>query len=105
MKFSNLFHLVEDAQEISSMFESVETPDQMVSALERLKKHPSEVLEIVQSLRLSTEAVLEDVIEPGGVVGGDIPDDFEDNLLEEISNDNEGVGKNEKAPETAQTGK
>jgi hypothetical protein len=106
MKFRNLFNLVEDAQEVTTIFESVETPEQMVSALERLKKHPLEVLEILQSLRLSTEAVLEDALDPGGTIGeGDIPDDFEDSLMEEISNNNEGVANDEKAPEAPAAGK
>ena len=109
MKFRNLFHLVEDAQEISNLFETVETPEQMASAIERLKKHPTEVMELVQSLKLSTEAVLEDALEPGGALGeGDLPDnldDVEDGLLDSISSNNEQMGGNEKTPKATEVPK
>lgn len=80
----------------------------MVSALERLKKHPAEVLEIIQSLKLSTEAVLEDALEQGGTLGeGDLPEDLnvEDDLLDSISSDNEQMDGNEKKPEVAEVPK
>jgi hypothetical protein len=103
MKFRNLFHMVEDAQEICGLFDKVETPEQMVSALERLKKQfPGELLDLVQSLRLSTEAVLEDTIEPSGTVGeGGEPEGFDDDLLDQISKEDEVVPQSEKPAEAA----
>lgn len=102
MKFKNIFHLIEDAQEVCSLFERVETPEQMVSTLERIKKQFSqELLDLVQSLRLSTEAILEDALEVGGAVGGEPEDaDFDfggdGDLVEKIEEDtNVSDGKNQ----------
>jgi hypothetical protein len=85
MKFRNIFNLCEDAQAISSHFEGVETPEQMSSALERLRRGgaANDLLEVIQSMRLSCEAILEDTIEPGGPLDeGELPDAFEDDLLD-----------------------
>ena len=103
MKFRNLFDLIEDAQSITDLFDGVQTPEQAVSALERLKKHAPGVLEIVQSLRLSTEAVLEDTLEPSGVVGegDDGSDNFDNDLVEEITQ-GEARAEKEKTTEVAE---
>ena len=80
MKFGNLFNMVEDSQEICAVFDNVETPEQMISTLERLKKHgAASFLELISSLRLSTEAVLTDTLEPNNPLGeGEGPDTFDD---------------------------
>lgn len=84
MKMRSLFNLIEDAQEISELFARVETPEQMVSFLERLKKSgATELLEGMQALRLSVHAVLEDTFELGGTIGGDDDDDFDADENEE----------------------
>lgn len=101
MKFKSIFHLVEDAQEICSLFDNVETTEQMISTLERLKKQfPEEILSLIQSLRLSTEAILEDTFEPGGTVGGD-PDDADF----EFNEGNEDVLREMQEKETVSDGK
>jgi hypothetical protein len=77
MKMRTLFNLLEDADEISSLFAKVDTPEQMVSLLERLKKQgTTEFLESIQSIRLSLQAAMEDTLEMGGTVGADDDDNF-----------------------------
>jgi len=109
MKFRNLFNLIEDTQEICAVFESVETPEQMVSILERLKKQaPQHLLELVNSLRMSTEAVLADSLEPTGTLGeGDGPDAFEGDDDVDLENLTSGTdeGKSEIPTEVATAGK
>ena len=92
MKIRTLFNVLEDANEISSLFSRVETPEQMVSTLERIKKQgAAEFLETIQSLRLSTEAAFQDSLEMGGNLGfGENEDDNEDeNLLEGMEEEDE----------------
>ena len=98
MKIRTLFNLLSDAQEVAGLFSKVETPEQMVSTLERLKKQgATEFLEAIDALRLSAEATLEDVFEMGGT--REEEDDFEsstdgegnenDDLLSELGVEDE----------------
>jgi hypothetical protein len=97
MKMRTLFNLLEDADEISSLFAKVDTPEQMVSLLERLKKQgATEFLESVQSLKLSLQAAMEDTLEMGGTVGADDDDNFtgdgvsgDEDLLSELGDEDE----------------
>jgi hypothetical protein len=99
MKMRTLFNLIEDADEIAGLFAKVETPEQMVSLLERLKKQgATEFLDSVQSLRLSLQAAMEDTLEIGGSIGSDDDDNFaddvtdgEDDLLEGIADEDENI--------------
>lgn len=97
MKFRHLFNLIEDAQDIAAVFENVRTPEQMVSALERLKKQgASQFLEDVSSLRLSLEAVLEDALELGGGADTeDEPDSLTDDELADL-----GAEEEQQTPDT-----
>lgn len=108
MKMRTLFNLIEDADEITSLFSKVETPEQMVSLLERLKKQgAAEFLDSIQSLRLSLQSAMEDTLEIGGALGADEDDNFtsegvgeEDDLLEGIADEDENVAAK---PETQET--
>jgi hypothetical protein len=95
MKIRTLFNVLEDAQEIATLFSKVDTTEQMVSTLERLKKQgAAEFLDSVQALRLSVEAAYEESLEMGGSLGFDGNEESEEdeNLLE-------GLGDEEEKPE------
>lgn len=82
MKMRSLFSLIQDAQDVAYIFDKVETPEQMVSLLERIKKQEAPAfLENVQALRLSLEAVLNDMLEVGG------PSPLEDDDIEGDGNE------------------
>ena len=92
MKIRTLFNLLDDAQEVTSLFLKVETPEQMVSTLERLKKQgAAEFLESIQTLRLSVEATYEESLEMGGGLGFDDEEETkeDENLLEGLSDEEE----------------
>ena len=74
MKVSSLFNLISDASDTIDFFEGVESAEQLVSRLERLKHtNTDELLECLDGLRSSTIEALEDTLEmsasrdePGG---------------------------------------
>jgi hypothetical protein len=100
MKIRTLFNLLEDAQEISTLFSKVETPEQMVSTLERLKKNgAAEFLDSIQTLRLSVEAAYEESLEMGGSLGdgdenGEEENNEDENLLEGLGDEVENSEEN-----------
>lgn len=100
MKMRTLFNLLEDADDIASLFAKVETPEQMVSLLERLKKQgATEFLESVQSLRLSLQAAMEDTLEIGGAIGGDDDDNFTGDGIDGDEDLLAGLGDEDENPE------
>jgi len=101
MRMRTLFNLLEDADEIVVLFSRVETPEQMVSLLERLKKQGApELLETIQSLRLSLQAIMEETLE----IGGSLSDGTEeDNFTDDLKEDEdllEGLGDENEIPPT-----
>jgi|SRR5579863_1310167 hypothetical protein len=99
MKLRTLFNLIEDADEISTLFSKVETPEQMVSLLERLKKQgAAELLQSVQSLRLSVQAAMEDTLELGGSIGADEDGNFSPDGLGEDEDLLAGLGDEDENP-------
>lgn len=89
MRIQSLFDLVEDAKGIVQFFEGVDTGEQMVSALERLKKRDSgELLSQIQSLRFSVSQLLGDTFEMSGF--GPDDDDETDDGLGDLFDDEEG---------------
>lgn len=108
MKMRTLFNLLEDADEITSVFTKVETTEQMVSLLERLKKQgAAELLESVKSLKLSLQAAMEDTLEMGGPVGADDDDNFtsdgvdgDEDLLAGLGDEDENPDVKNPEPET-----
>ena len=92
MKVSSLFNLISDASDTIDFFEGVESAEQLVSRLERLKHtNTDELLECLDGLRSSTIEALEDTLEmsasrdePGGDEEDDTLSDEElDNLVAE----------------------
>jgi len=76
MKISSLFDLLTDAKDVLDAFEGVETREQIVSALERLKHQDTELLlDCLTSLAVSVNRALNDTMEMSAVVDDDEPDD------------------------------
>ena len=97
MKVASLFDLVNDAKLILDFFERVESPEQMVSRLERLKRQgTTELLESLADLRSSIDNVMMDTLEMSALTddddfldGGDEPpagNGSSDDLFDEKSN-------------------
>lgn len=82
MKFRTLFGLVGDAQDVVDFFRDVETVEQMISRLERLKKREADDFMVcIQSLKISIESAMEDTLEMGG--NTDVDEDEVDGLTDE----------------------
>jgi hypothetical protein len=92
MKVSSLFDLITDGRDLLGFFEGVDTTDQLVSRLERLKRQGAdEMLECVEGLRASVTSALGDTLEMSAVLDDD---DEEDNSeldaeLDKIANEEE----------------
>lgn len=84
MKVSSLFDLIADSKDLLDLFDGVETPEQMVSALERLKRRENaeELLDCVTGLRMSVTKALADSLEMSAVI--DDEDDGDDDLADEL---------------------
>jgi hypothetical protein len=78
MKVSSVFNLMTDSSDVLDFFEGVESTEQLVSRLDRLKRQgPDELLDCLYALRSSIVALLDDTLEMSAL--GE-PDDEEDNL-------------------------
>lgn len=83
MKVSSLFDLVTDGRDLLTFFEGVDTGEQLVSRLERLKRQdPDEMLECIEGLRSSITKALSDTLEMSAVLDGDEEEEEEDPELE-----------------------
>lgn len=82
MKVRSLFDLVSDASDLLDFFARVESEEQLVSRLERLKRqNTDDLLSSIETLRISVEAALSDTLEMTPSMGDE--DDFEGDLDEE----------------------
>ena len=81
MKISSLFTVMTDANDILDFFENVNTTDQLVSRLERLKQQPgrTNLLACLDSLRASVYELLDDTLEVS-TFGGDAEVPLESDL-------------------------
>ena len=86
MKFASLFALVANATDLLDFFEEVETTDQLISRLDRLKRGGAAdgVLDCLYALKGSVTSVLDDTLEVPSDLGE--PDE-EDNLEEDITDE------------------
>jgi hypothetical protein len=79
MKIQILFDIIRSSQDLLSAFEGVESPAQLVSRLEKLKRSDVEgLLADVENLRDSVDECLSDTIETGGSLAGDLSDASEE---------------------------
>jgi hypothetical protein len=82
MQIGHLIDLTNDASDLLDFFDGVETQEQLVSRLERLKRGPiEELLACITGLRASNQQFRDDTVEPSGSIDGDEP---EENELEEL---------------------
>jgi hypothetical protein len=100
MKISSLFNLISDASNIIEFFEGVESPEQLVSRLERLKRMGTkELLECIDDLRNAVLEVLDDTLEMSASISeGEDSDSEEDDLLSDEELDSL-VGEEKPSPE------
>ena len=64
MRMSSIFDVITDINDFLSLFEGVESPEQMSSRLDRLKRQGSrEVYAYLEGLRISRDNLLNDTIE------------------------------------------
>jgi hypothetical protein len=72
MQIKSLFNLISDAKDLLDLFTGAEDDEQLVSRLERIKRHvidahkqqePSDLLLCLEGLRNSVGALLEDTLE------------------------------------------
>ena len=64
MKIANLYNVLTDASNLLDLFELVETPDQLVSRLERLKRRDTKnMMDCIDGLRGSVADTLDDNLE------------------------------------------
>jgi len=80
MKISSVFNLVTDANDVLDiLLERVETPEQFVSRLERVKRQGAEeLLACLMGLKASTTALLDDTLEMNAAL--DEPTEEEEDL-------------------------
>jgi hypothetical protein len=90
MKISSLFDLLTDASNVLDFFEQVETPEQLVSRLEHLKRRGcKDLLACLDGLRGSVADVLDDSLEVSalGQPGPDTETEISDEELAALAND------------------
>jgi hypothetical protein len=95
MKVSSLFNLMNDASDFLDFFDGVDTPEQMVSRLERLKRQGADdLLSCVESLRSAVTTTLDDTLElsPSLEDPGDPGDDSDlDELADLVDDENSNL--------------
>jgi hypothetical protein len=82
MKFKSLFNMSADVTDLLSFFEDVESPEQLISRLERLKRGSAEeMMTCIEGLRHSLTAAMDDTLEMSASLDDD-DDDLDDDLPE-----------------------
>jgi hypothetical protein len=100
MKIRDLFDLIRSADELlSSYFENVNTPEQLVSRLEQLKRQdPEGLFDCLEDLRMSTTNALEANIELDGALSGEL--ETSDDLLRDLESFSEDLNETPSQPAT-----
>ena len=99
MKISGLFSLLTNSTGLLEFFDGVETEDQMITRLEKLKHQegPSALLDSVYTTRAAVAEVLDDTIETTSTVEGEdmeFEDTMEDDELENLTADEKQIPEN-----------
>jgi gas vesicle protein len=94
MQVRSLFDLVTDGRDLLDYLDGVETRDQLVTRLERLKHQGpdglDEMLECIEGLRTSLTKLLDDVLEMSASVDEEKDDDLDaelDELADEVEDE------------------
>lgn len=99
MKVSSFFNLIVDGSDLLDFFQKVDTSEQLVSRLERLKRDaPDELLSCIVGLRASIATALDDTLEMSAVL--DEPDNDSPDLDSELASleENDGEMQNPTEP-------
>jgi hypothetical protein len=84
VKVSSFFNLIVDGSDLLDFFQKVDTSEQLVSRLERLKREaPDELLSCIVGLRASIATALDDTLEMSAVL--DEPDNDNTDLDSELA--------------------
>jgi hypothetical protein len=96
MQVSSLFDLIAESRNVLDLFDGVETRDQLVSRLERLKKGPeaSDLMESIDGLRYAVAAALKDTLEMSASI-----DESDDSLDEELEKLTASLESSDSPPE------
>ena len=79
MKIQILFEMIRSSLDVLSAFEGVESPAQLISRLEKLKRIDVEgLLADIDNLRDAVDECLSSTIETGGALTGDMAGDSEE---------------------------
>ena len=99
MKLGSLFNVLQGNTDLLELFEGVETHDQMVTRLERLKRQaPEELLLCVQGLRVDLRALFDDTLEMGASLDDEDTSEL-DAELEKLSGPDENEPEKKPEPE------
>ena len=100
MQIKSLFNLISDGKDLLDLFTGVEDDEQLVSRLERIKRHvidaskqqePSDLLLCLEGLRNSIGSALDDTLEMSASLDDDDKDPLEsaiEELVDETSEQN-----------------
>ena len=101
MKVSSLFNLVTDGNDVLEFFDRVETVEQLVSRLERLKRQGAEdLLLCLDGLRSSITKALDDTLEMNAAAYEEDEEEEDPDLgdidaeLASLEEENENLGEN-----------
>ena len=100
MKVSSLFTIITDGNDVLYFFDGVETADQLVSRLDRLKRQGTDtLLDCLYALRSSIASTLNDTLEMSPDLSEPDSDDnlgkpLDDKELENLTNDSSSGKQN-----------
>ncbi len=110
MQIKSLFNLISDSKDLLDLFTSVNDDEQLVSRLERLKRHvidcskqqePSDLLLCIEGLRASVGAALDDTLEMSASLD-DGDDEFEEDLDKLVDSEQGDETENAEAPDSVE---
>lgn len=109
MKISSLYNVITDASDVLDYFEGVDSPEQLVSRLERLKRSDTrEMMACIDGLRGSISEILDESLEVSTILGeledkDDVDSELNDAELDSLTSE-EAPPAPAAAPEPATTG-
>lgn len=106
MKISGLFSLLTSTTGLLDFFEGVDTEEQLISRLERLKRQaPDALLDSIYDARSAVTEVFDDTIETTSTVEGEDMelDTMEDEELEKLTADEKQTSENPPTSENEKT--
>ena len=93
MKISSLYNVITDASDVLDYFEGVDSPEQLVSRLERLKRSDTrEMMACIDGLRGSISEILDESLEVSTLLGelegkDDVDSELNDSELDSLTSE------------------